>query len=111
MNDCVYAWRTGSNVPTAKQPPNLGCDGQVFYERPYYSASAKAEKREGEVSATFDVDDKGKARNIVLTGTPEFYRDTKALSHAAAGYQAALMKRHCLLLNSLVMLKPTDSVG
>ncbi|ALL38217.1 MULTISPECIES: energy transducer TonB [Serratia] len=78
VNDCVYAWRAGSNVPAAKQPPNLGCDGQVFYERPYYSASAKAEKREGEVSATFDVDDKGKARNIVLTGTPEFYRDTKS---------------------------------
>ncbi|WP_414946033.1 energy transducer TonB [Serratia marcescens] len=78
VNDCVYAWRAGSNVPAAKQPLNLGCDGQVFYERPYYSASAKAEKREGEVSATFDVDDKGKARNIVLTGTPEFYRDTKS---------------------------------
>ncbi|MEL5444447.1 energy transducer TonB [Serratia ureilytica] len=78
VNDCVYAWHSDSNVPMANQPPNLGCDGQVFYERPHYSASAKADKREGEVSATFDVDDKGKARNIVLKGTPEFYRDTKS---------------------------------
>lgn len=78
LNDCVYAWREGSNVPAARQPPNLGCNGQVFYERPDYSAAARANKREGDVTATFDVDDKGKARNIVLTGTPEFYRETQS---------------------------------
>ncbi|OJT44439.1 energy transducer TonB [Serratia plymuthica] len=78
VGDCIYARGAENTTSKVIQPPNLGCDGQVFYERPFYPAAAMAKKIDGKITGTFDVDDRGKAKNIELTGNPEFYYEAKS---------------------------------